>query len=437
MFREDYKKLMDGIAPSRALEQQTEREILEMMYPTKKQGKLIRRAACVAAAILLLAGSALAVIHASGILERLFPNGEPSQAAQEAIVHNPMQANQDGISLNIDEYIFDNNTLHLGWTVSSEREGDIFYTTSYAYSYECAEDEALAEDSIGGTYGAYGSGEVGDGILVHLDPKHPSHSGYAGYGYKSGLKGRVETCITVHAYETDFARTDVESAFDLAYTDPLDPASLVLEKARQIGVSPEHMTAVNGYEAYNDALQKLLAEDMEWDAACEAALTQSGIFREVAVLDLIVSVKPGRAAEPRFELDGPRSFELPDATVILRTLNIDTASTVVEYDVVSDQSGDVNDMSSLSLSYVLFDQDGNALEPAYIQGAYGTEIEAPDGMRAWRITHDGNPLPESVTSITFVPRGQLERRENEATKDYLLRVREAADPAACFTVELK
>ena len=436
MFKDEYRRIMQAVEPSLSLEQQTEREILEMLHPNRKQRNHIRRAICFAAAALLLVGGAFAAIHTSDILDRLFTNTEPSQTAQEAIVHDSMQAEQDGIILNMDEYLFDNNTLHLGWTVSSEREGNIFYTTSYEYSYTNPEDERLAEESIGGAYGAYGSGEVGDGILVQLNPKHSSYSGYAGYGYKGGLKGSVETCVTIHAYETDYSIADVESAFDLAFADPGDPASLALEAEKKIGVSPDHKTAVNGYAAYNEALQRLLNEGMDWDAAHEAALTQSGIFREVAVLDLIVSVKPDRAAKPRFELDGERRFELPDADVILRMLSVDTASTVIEYDVITEKTANVNGLNSLGVAYVFFDQDGNALEPAYIMGAYGTEIEAPEGKQAWRITHDGNPLPESVTSITFVPRGQLERMENEPTKDYLLRVKEAADPAACFTVEL-
>lgn len=433
MFRDDYKKLMDGLSPSLSLEQQTEREILEMLHPNRKQRNHIRRAACIAAAALLLIGGAFAAIHTSGILTRIFGDDKPSQKALEAVVRDSMQVSENGVTLNMDEYLFDRNTLHLGWTVSSEREGDVFYSSSYEYSYTSPGDEILAEESIGGAYGAYGSGDVGEGILVQLNSDNPSHYSYAGYGYRTLPEGTINTRVTVRAYETDFACTDVASAFDLTFVESYDPASMELEKARKIGVDENHMSSVNGYEAYCEALQKLLAEGVEWGAAHEAAYVESGIFKEVAVLELNVSIDPGVAAEPRFQLDGERRYELPGATVILKTLSVDTASTIIEYDVIADQSTAVN---GLGLAYIFFDQDGNLLEPDYILGASGTEIDAPEGKQAWNITHDGNPLPESVTAITFVPRGQLERMENEPTKDYLLRVREAADPAACFTVEL-
>lgn len=437
MFKDEYRKMMQALEPSLSLKQQTEREILEMLHPNRKQRNHIRRAICIAAAVLLLIGGAFAAIRTSGILERIFGDDKPSQAALEAIVRDSMQVCENGVTLNMDEYLFDNNTLHLGWTVSSEREGNVFYSSSYTYSYTSPEDEILAEESIGGTYGAYGSSDVGDGILVQLNPEYHSNYSYSGYGYKTSPEGTINTRVTVHAYETDFELTEVESAFDLAFADSYDPASMELEKVRKIGIDENHRSSVNGYEAYSDALQKLLAEGMGWDAAHEAAYVESGIFKEIAVLELNLDIDPGRAAEARFKLNGERKFELPDATVILKTLNVDTASTVIEYDVITDKTANVNGLNSLGLAYVFFDQDGNALEPAYIQGAYGTEIEAPEGKQAWRITHDGNPLPETVTAITFVPRGQLERMENEPTQDYLLRVKTAADPAACFTVELK
>lgn len=435
MFREDYKKLMDGVGPSLSLEQRTEREILEMLHPGKKPKNNLRRAACLATAALLLIGGAFAAIHTSGILDRLFRDEKPSRNAIEAVVRDSMKVSENGVTLNMDEYLFDQNTLHLGWTVSSEREGNVFYSSSYNYSYTSPEDEILAQESIGGAYGAYGSGDVGAGVLVHLNPEHPSNYSYAGYGFKALPEGTINTCVTVRAFETDFELKDVESVFDLAFVESYDPASMELEDARKIGVDENHMSSVNGYEAYNDALQKLLAEGMEWDAANEAAYVESGIFREVAVLELNVSIDPGIAAEPRFRLDGERWYELPDASVILKTLTVDTASTIIEYDVISD-AADISGLYGLDLSYIFFDQDGNSLEPEYIFGASGNEIEAPDGKQAWQIIHDGNPLPETITSITFVPRGNLERRENEATVDYLLRVKEAANPAACFTVEL-
>lgn len=437
MLKDDYRKLFDSISPDAALEQRTRREIMDMLHPKEKHRNRLRRAACIAAAVLLLIGTALAVVRASGILDRLFRGEAPSRQAQEAVVRDSMQVSKNGVTLKLDEYLFDRNTLHLGWTVSSEREGDVFYTSSYSYCYTSPGDEILSEESIGGAYGAYSSSDVGDGALVQLNGAQPSHSSYAGYGYKVMPEGSINTRVVIHAYETDFARTDVEDALELIYADPGEPASLALENARQIGVDPDHLTAVNGYNAYNEALQRLLDGGMDWDVAHEAALTESGIFRELAVLEMNVDIDPGRAAEPRFSLDGARSYVLADATVILKTLTIDTASTILEYDVIPDDASGVTGLNALELSYLLFDQDGKPLNAAYMLSAYGRETDPIDGKRAFGFTHEGNPLPEAVTAITFVPRGQLERREGESSDDYALRVKAAADAEQCFTVEIQ
>lgn len=437
MLKDDYRNLFDSISPDAALEQRTRKEIMDMLNSQKKHRNSVRRTVCLAAAMILLVGTAFAVVTTSGILDRLFRNGKPSQQAIESIVKDSVQVSENGVTLNMDEYLFDQNTLHLGWSVISERENDVFYTSFYEYSYTNPDDEVLAAESIGGVYGAYGSDDVGDGILIHLNSENPCHGSYAGYGYKSMPEGTINTRVVVRAYETDYELTDVVSAYDFAFVDEGDPASLTLENARQIGIDANHMAAVNGYDAYNKALQKLLDDGMEWDAAHESAFVESGIFKEVAVLELNVSIEPGEAAEPRFRLEGERTYELSDATVILKTLTVDTASTIVEYTVIVDRTIDADGLTSLGLSYLFFDQNGNPLNSEYMMGAYGTEIDAIDNKKAFEITHDGNPLPETVTAITFVPRGQMERMENEPSNDYYLRVKEAAEEDRCFTVEIR
>ena len=47
----------------------------------------------------------------------------------------------------------------------------------------------------------------------------------------------------------------------------------------------------------------------------------------------------------------------------------------------------------------------------------------------------GNPVPEDVTAITFVPTAQLQRGE-ESSYDYYLRMRDEALPEQCFTIEI-
>lgn len=95
------------------------------------------------------------------------------------------------------------------------------------------------------------------------------------------------------------------------------------------------------------------------------------------MLELNISIEPGNAAESRFKLDGERTFEPSDATVIPKILTVDTVSAIIEYDAITDKS--VNAEESLCLSYLFFAQDGNPLNAEYMMGAYGAEIDPIDG----------------------------------------------------------
>ena len=104
MLKDDYRKLFDSISPDAALEQRTRKEIMDMLHPKRKYRNNVRRAVCLVAAMLLLVGTAFAVMTTSGILDRLFRNGEPSQQALESIVRDSMQVSENGVTLNMDEF---------------------------------------------------------------------------------------------------------------------------------------------------------------------------------------------------------------------------------------------------------------------------------------------------------------------------------------------
>ena len=434
MLKDDYRKLFDSISPDAALEQRTGKEIIEMLNPKKRQRTSIRRTVCIAAAMLLIVGTAFAAVSASGILARLFPNGEPSQQAMESVVANAAQVSENGVTLNLDEYLVDQNTLHLGWTVSSQRETDVFYTTAYELIYSNAADEALANESIGGVYGPHSSSEIGNNMLAHLSKDAPAFSGFADYGYMGSLTAPVEAKVIIRAYETDHTVASVDSAMDLYYAE--DPAVAALENAKQVGVDPEHRSSINGYTAFVAALDKLIAEGMDENSVEEAALIESGIFREIAVLEAAVTIEPGQTAVPRFCLNKEMRFELSDASIILKTLNLDTASTIVEYEVHTEKEFNASNAAANGVTYILFDQNGNPLNADYALSMSLQQLDDIDGKRAWKVALSGNPLPENMTAITFVPTAVLERNEGEASNAFFFRMAEQAVESQCFTVEI-
>lgn len=441
MFQDDYRRMMDAVSPSPALERRTEREIHNMLH-SRSKGR-VRRSACIAAvAALLTLSMAFAAVQSSGILSRLFPGDRvASQAAQEAVVRDSMQLSRDGVTLNMDEYLFDRNTLHLGWTLSSEREKPVYCTTSYDISYADPADAQLAANSIGGQLGASSSVEIGDGVLLRLSRERSANSGYVSYGYAAAIAGTVNAKLTVHVYETDWAEEQLSAASVWQFSD--DPAlAAELEQRRAIGLTTDGMTRIEEYPAYIAALDALLDEGMDFDAACEAAIANCGAFTEVAVLEMNVSVDPSRAAAPRFVLDGERSYELDGATVILKNVSINTASTIIEYDLITAQPIDTETYGGQGLSLLIFDQDGNPLTEACSLDMYGLQMTDEDGNSVdgqgrtrWQITISGKPIPESVTALTFVEYLPLERIQ-ESSSDYFRRIADSAAPNQRFTLEL-
>lgn len=433
MFRDDYKALFDSVNPPSTLERQTEREIQKMLQP--KPQRSIRRTICIAAAAaVLMIGVAFAAISASGILDRLFPYDEPSEAARQSVIRDSASVSENGVTLNMDEYLFDNNTLHLSWTVSSGREKPVYYTSHYDYSYENPDDLTIAEESVGGFYGDSTSGEIGDGAMVRLSGTRPSYSGYASYSYCAPLNSTVNARVIIRAYETDCVEEDVPLAL---FWDIAEDAELCarLEANRRIGIAADGMTSIHGYAAFNEALQRLVDSGMDWDAANEAAIVESGFFKEVAVLEITVPVEPGSAAEPVFSLEEETRFDLSDASVILKQFEIDTASTMLEYEVITDKLLKEGGAGN-GVAYILFDQNGHPLNADCLLSMSGGQVQDREGRHAYLISVFGNPIPESVTSVTFVPTCDLERRQ-ESSNSYYLRMKQMASPEQCFTLEIR
>ncbi len=433
MPKDAIRDLFDSVTPDASIVLKTEREINNMINQKNEKRRIPLRVAAVAlAACLILTGTALA-LNASGILSRLFPNGNISETAREGIVTNAVQATQNGITLNMDEYLVDQNTMHLGWTVSSTREKDVFYTTAYELIYTNPADEVLAENSIGEHYGAHGSIEIGNDMMAHLSKTAPAFSGFADYGYNGSLTSPVQAKVTIRAYETDHDISDVENVMELY--DPESDFVKNLEKEKKVAIDALHRSTIAGYGAFIETRDEYLKDGMDIDEASELALIESGVFSEVACLEVAVIVEPGQAPVARYSLSESTYFELPDKTVVLKTLTLDSASTIIEYDVITESGADVNSILKDGLYYILFDQNGNPLTADYYIGMEGGETEPlPDGRRVFNILHSGNPIPEDVNAITFVPKGTLERREMEPSNDYFNRIKAAAEPESCFTV---
>ena len=133
MLKDDYKAIYDRIQPSRSLEAETEAQIMAH-FDGKKLIKPVSRTAVIAIALaVLLIGTAIAATLQSNILSNLFRGRTPSPDAEAALVRDAGQVSDAGITLKLDEYLVDQNTLNLSWTVTSERDEPVYYEIGRAH----------------------------------------------------------------------------------------------------------------------------------------------------------------------------------------------------------------------------------------------------------------------------------------------------------------
>lgn len=443
MDKHEYQKLCDRLVPHAALIDRTIREA-ERMMNRKTGGRAVRRTAGIAFAVFLaVAGVAFAATFHAQILDAIFRKGEPSQAVREALQTDVARTARDGLTLNIDEFLMDGNSLSCKWTVTSSRADDVYYLTHYDL-----DDGGASEDQpVGGAYGGSSSNDVGDMTLVRLTPEANSYSGDFRTIYESAPDAVPEMTLRIYAFTTALSPVEIENAFDLIHADEGDALVRDLEAKGEIAYDSAQLSSVWAYSSVRRAHKALLADGADDEAAEVGALCASGLMKKLTTLELRFVPGPD-AADARFSLETPRTVRLPDRTVILNQLNLDVASTTIQYDIYPDALPTERNLLN-GYRYLLFDQDGNLLDVDYALGlGINTNMEFDDAVGAWRLAEgedapqitvsvSGNPLPEEVTAIRFVPTGFLKREEGESSNAYYGRMAALADEADTFVIAFK
>ena len=132
------------------------------------------------------------------------------------------------------------------------------------------------------------------------------------------------------------------------------------------------------------------------------------------------------------------TFDLSDRTVILQAMRFDTASALIQYDVV------LNDASGVDPAYawyLLATPDGRVKNVEWRLSLSGeAETEERDGQTRTILHYalsSESPVTELPDSLTFIPVQEIDRRDGEAPAEYWQRVAEQARAEDCFTVALK
>ena len=447
MIREEYKKAFTDILPDPALEARTERMAIQMRMNMNAKPARRVSAVLIAAIVFVLAASiAVAATIQSRILDGLFVYDEPSEAAQEAVIHGGDSATDEGVTLAVTEYLMDGNYLYVNWEVSSTREDPIYYVTTCEFDDGGAGDE----QPVGGNYGMHTSGEVFDNILVQLTPERSSYAGELGYGYQSAPNVPVTATIHIRAFTTDLTPVPIEEGSDDLFFSAGEETREYSELAasNEIGVSPRGWCNVNGYPAYQEAYRALMADyDSEsdpegeiWEQRIADALVESGLMQPLTELHVTVTV-PVQTSDPAKSAGiGESEFVLPDRRVVIHEFSMDVASTVLSYDIYPNEEIDLEgNWAWDGWWYLLVDPQGNVLNPALGLGlgaSTNDETRTEGEPLCISVTCSGNPATEIPEYVTFVPVCPLERVEGENSFDYYQRMAALADPADCFVVNL-
>jgi len=408
-----YQAMFSHISPDPALLERTERKIEEMNKGYAQARKVI----LVAVAAVLVMGAALAAGMSYGILDRLFRfSGEPTQEAQDKVVQSTgIQAEGEGLTLTMDEYLADEYTIHLGWTVQSRRNDTVYYLTDY----EIDDQGAAASQPVGGNYGAYGHVSVGDMTLVQLESGQ-AYSAFAGIGYQKMPETHVTAKVRIYAYTSDLAATKVSEWSENFET---------LQNGNLIEIDQNHLACISQYPDVAAIRDRLLAEGMDLEAAERQALVDSGYMKPLTQLEVEVVIPPAQVAASRFELEQPVSFEMPGRKVTMKSLQVGAASTTMEYEIVRDTPVD-----GMYFWYLIYDQNGRLLN---VDCSLNMDAHVGDDNMTIQVVLFGNALPEGTTSLHFVPTRNLQRQEGESSNDFYNRMAEMASEEDCFILELK
>ena len=176
-----------------------------------------------------------------------------------------------------------------------------------------------------------------------------------------------------------------------------------------------------------------------WPVRRTVCLTLILLFGALAAAGLVLARGAGvapdtitPAARPTAAIDGARRFELPGRPVILNRLALSDAATEIEYDVIADER-----IEPKCAWYLIFDQDGRLLNIDYaLSLSIDTHEESGRDTPVISLSVSGRALPDTVTSLRFVPVRALDRLDGETAEDYYQRMAALAADGECFTVSL-
>ena len=369
-------------------------KVKDMRVSSRRKVRTALIAALIAA--LLLAGLAYAATQPR-ILERLFPSGKPSEAAEQ--LAKPVKAAKaDGpYSLSVDECLFDGNELHVNWTAKSE-SGDLAFFT--------------ASDLESSTIKLLQQGWLESLQLNTFVPLGDS------------LNGRAVS-REFHGYTVVTLPDDIgDEPFDVtirgAFMTPVAPIVMDEDLRENIACRPTWIWQQDEDQAYLD-FASIVAFDVDGSRSQEApdvvksldsltpessqkermdayvkGLTELGYAQPLSEMALTFTVSPDARHIYHTEIDGPSAFQFKDRTVSITKADFTAAHSSLEGLMVAKGGVSLEDLFKL---YYELCPDG---KPTDVQIAKESNSGDPiDGEQSVELHYWGNPLPEVPSTVTL------------------------------------
>lgn len=349
------------------------------------------RAALVAALIAaaLTAGPARANGQ-PGILGRLFPYGNPSEAARQLLTPVGKGLADGCCALSVDECLFDGSELYVSWTAKSESADMVLFTAS---SLESPSEKFLRHGDTE-SLGLYTFVPLGGSFPreFHSCTVVTLPGGAENKPFSVTLRGVFLNPVAPVVMDSEIKEGIVNR-----------PTWVAERRAEQVylrffsNVTPDPEGGYSSDSRDVDPYMSGLTQNSsgaEIVDACVKGLTGEGYARLLSELAVTFTVTPDAARIRRTGIDGPATFEFDDRTVTVTKADFAAAHTCVEGVMVA--KGGLTEEDLFDLHYELC-PDGEPTA-ARIQNGCGSG-DAVDGRACVEFKLWGDPLLEPPSMI--------------------------------------
>lgn len=407
-------------------------ETLKEIERMNRRRKLTVALAAALAAMLVLASVAVAQAIDSGVLNRLFGEKEVPQQAAELLQTDVSTVTQDGITLSIDELLFDGRSLSWQWSVSSEREDAVF--ALIGYELDGVEDSSIESDNA---RGASFSGNLGDNALTMLGAKGEvsaptTNTCDAQFNFKNPIEQEFTVTVSAIIYTTELTPVLTDELY------PDEVLSAKFEQAGQIGIfagNSYHIARLSEYPSFSAALSAspLLKTDVYdadgslWNQANISAHEESGLMKKITEISLTVPVQPVPSNDS-LTVFGPQTFEMDDCTLFIEEVAFSPVSVTADMRIYPKE---VKEGDSFFTYRVFACANGEAW---YLNLDGENKIDENGGIY-YDVSLDGPPVTEIPDEIEFIRAD--ERREGEDHTAHYQRLIEEAPEGMRAVMKLR